>query len=320
MPQCYCHVCNKFFDTVIDTSSTTTSTSTATAADATTTTNNNNISSDEDAENVGFRCITCGSDFVEEVDPTDPPVSAQQQPATAQQESPQGRNVNGQQQQPPSHNANANVNASVNGGMPPMFAWGPGAAHFTVHTNMVGQMPEQFYRHMQALFNGVASRHGHAPVVHLNFQQVMFPFGDIDIGPGAVPLASGRPGAVPLPQSGIASDPNNYAWGRNLNDLLHRLFESSQGRGPPPASTSAISTLPTVKIQQKHIDDKEECNVCKDDFQLDEEVVMLPCKHLYHQDCIKPWLNMHNTCPSCRFELPTDDADYERNKSQQQRH
>lgn len=45
------------------------------------------------------------------------------------------------------------------------------------------------------------------------------------------------------------------------------------------------------------------CGVCLDAFQLDDAAVALPCKHLYHEACLVPWLKTSGTCPICRYAL-----------------
>mmetsp|Transcript_36965 Transcript_36965/g.118553 ORF Transcript_36965/g.118553 Transcript_36965/m.118553 type:complete len:83 (+) Transcript_36965:1034-1282(+) len=33
--------------------------------------------------------------------------------------------------------------------------------------------------------------------------------------------------------------------------------------------------------------------------------VRLPCRHTFHEECLRAWLSKHNTCPTCRAKLPT---------------
>jgi len=106
-------------------------------------------------------------------------------------------------------------------------------------------------------------------------------------------------------------NPGDYAWGRNFEDVLNQLFQSGGRQGNPPASQSALDQLPKFSIQQQHLDECLDCTICKDDFKLNDMVIQLPCKHYFHPDCVTTWLKLHNQCPVCRFELPTEDKEYE---------
>ncbi|WJX74453.1 RING-type E3 ubiquitin transferase [Trifolium repens] len=74
----------------------------------------------------------------------------------------------------------------------------------------------------------------------------------------------------------------------------------------PPASKAAIESIPTVEIAEAEIEAETHCAVCTEAFHLGSEARKMPCKHLYHSDCILPWLSMRNSCPVCRHELPSD--------------
>lgn len=46
------------------------------------------------------------------------------------------------------------------------------------------------------------------------------------------------------------------------------------------------------------------CSVCLADFESGEFSRELPCKHVFHQQCIDSWLQRRWACPLCRQELP----------------
>ena len=37
-----------------------------------------------------------------------------------------------------------------------------------------------------------------------------------------------------------------------------------------------------------------------------ELIYKLPCRHCYHVNCVTQWLESHNTCPMCRYKMPTE--------------
>lgn len=110
--------------------------------------------------------------------------------------------------------------------------------------------------------------------------------------------------------------PISFRHGRGFEQLLDHLAEAdSSRRGAPPASAPFVKNLPRIIIGEEHETcDGLSCAICKDVLTVGTEVSSLPCQHLYHPYCILPWLSARNSCPLCRFELPTDDKDYEEGK------
>ncbi|KAH6820331.1 hypothetical protein C2S53_017151 [Perilla frutescens var. hirtella] len=106
-------------------------------------------------------------------------------------------------------------------------------------------------------------------------------------------------------------NPGDYVDASEYEALLQNLADSDSGarRGAPPAAKAAVEGLESVEIGKE--DNTIVCAICKDLVNVGEVAKNLPCGHGYHGDCIVPWLGSRNSCPVCRFELPTDDPEYE---------
>lgn len=117
------------------------------------------------------------------------------------------------------------------------------------------------------------------------------------------PSSNGSPGSGPG-----RADFDDYFMGPGFEAFIEHLSMNDR-RGPPPASRSSIDAMPTIRITQAHMHTDSHCPVCKEKFELGSEARQMPCNHIYHTDCIVPWLVQHNSCPVCRLELPPQGND-----------
>ncbi|KAG6490853.1 E3 ubiquitin-protein ligase SIRP1-like [Zingiber officinale] len=93
-------------------------------------------------------------------------------------------------------------------------------------------------------------------------------------------------------------------FGPGLDLLLQHLAESDPNfHGTPPAHKSAVEAMPTIKITENL-----SCSICLDDFEIGTKAKEMPCKHKFHGNCILPWLELHSSCPVCRFQVPTEES------------
>lgn len=121
---------------------------------------------------------------------------------------------------------------------------------------------------------------------------------------GQVPPNSGFEELFDEPHGFRRGNGGNYFVGPGLEEMIAEI--GNNRGGTPPAPKSLIDTIPTVKISQKDIRKDSHCAICKEKFELSSSARKLPCHHIYHSDCIVPWLAQHNTCPVCRQELSPD--------------
>lgn len=99
-----------------------------------------------------------------------------------------------------------------------------------------------------------------------------------------------------------------------------------------PSSSSALQTLPcsilpalpvveaeheSQEVAEKkspahrEVKEKEGCSICAELYEdtTDEKVIVLPCAHKFHGECVNPWLRQNKGCPECRVRPETIDVD-----------
>lgn len=73
--------------------------------------------------------------------------------------------------------------------------------------------------------------------------------------------------------------------------------------------------MPVLKVTENDLDaENTECTICLEKLSPGDSALRIPCGHLFHEDCVRTWLQSSNQCPMCRYELPTEDAGLEKGR------
>lgn len=78
---------------------------------------------------------------------------------------------------------------------------------------------------------------------------------------------------------------------------------------------SSTSTLCSFCLERNT---NTECIICVESMAVGQTVIQLSCQHVFHESCAMQWLTQHHSCPYCRHELPTDDAELEADRRRRQ--
>nr|CAD1830713.1 unnamed protein product [Ananas comosus var. bracteatus] len=74
----------------------------------------------------------------------------------------------------------------------------------------------------------------------------------------------------------------------------------------PPAARWAVDALRNVEIDVGP-EGGQSCVVCQETLAIGTVAASFPCTHVFHRNCIIPWLQQQHTCPVCRFSPLTEE-------------
>lgn len=57
----------------------------------------------------------------------------------------------------------------------------------------------------------------------------------------------------------------------------------------------------------KDADETMQCLICLDEYQQEDDVRVMSCRHAFHKECVDKWLSTgKNNCPACRTKVRFD--------------
>lgn len=110
--------------------------------------------------------------------------------------------------------------------------------------------------------------------------------------------------------NGINTGSNIQIMG-NLNNMQSlNIFNMSDIINPQPQGLSQ-DEIEVFKCKLNNVDklnsSNKNCVICMESFAANEEIITLPCLHIFHYTCGSEWLQGNKTCPICKHSISFED-------------
>jgi hypothetical protein len=80
--------------------------------------------------------------------------------------------------------------------------------------------------------------------------------------------------------------------------------EQNKDKGCKPEQLNRIPEYRfDVNNQHLNVGNQNGCSICLDDYKEGQLVKKLECSHIFHKECLEPWLLTKNKCPMCLKKL-----------------
>lgn len=89
----------------------------------------------------------------------------------------------------------------------------------------------------------------------------------------------------------------------DVDGVIERVREVEEQDGDADSTSQHLSAVELQNLPSHAAPDFEtaaECSVCLAAISPGQDIVRLPCGHLYHHTCIVRWLARSRHCPFCR--------------------
>jgi len=86
-------------------------------------------------------------------------------------------------------------------------------------------------------------------------------------------------------------------------NFLHNYLDELQKSYNNALDPNLIKFLPEITLNKNFYKGIKNCPICLNDIQINEKVIILPCLHIFHSECIKNNFKRNNTCPLDNLKL-----------------